>query len=271
MNGTDAMTTRAKDDLNDSRLQRYSRHILLDDIGVEGQRRLAKSHALAVGAGGLGCPAALYLAAAGVGRITICDADEVDLTNLQRQILHGTSRVGDAKVDSAKAALAEVNPESEVVAKRLRVAPDNAAELVADADVVLDCSDNYATRHLLNRACVSAKVPLVFGAAIGMSGQAAVFDSRRDDSPCYNCLFSEDDAAPETPCALMGVFAPLTGIVGCIQAAEALKILAAPSLQTLAGRLLLLDARGTRLREIKVPRDPQCKVCGNGRDAGKTQ
>ena len=271
MNGTDAMTTRAKDDLNDSQLRRYSRHILLDDIGVEGQRRLAKSHALAVGAGGLGCPAALYLAAAGVGRITICDADEVDLTNLQRQILHGTSRVGDAKVDSAKAALAEVNPESEVVAKRLRVVPDNAAELVADADVVLDCSDNYATRHLLNRACVAAKTPLVFGAAIGMSGQAAVFDSRRDDSPCYNCLFSEDDAAPETPCALMGVFAPLTGIVGCIQAAEALKILAAPDLQTLAGRLLLLDARGTRLREIKVPRDPQCKVCGNGRDGGKTQ
>ena len=248
--------------MNDSQLERYSRHILLEDIGVEGQSRLLESRALVAGAGGLGCPAALYLAAAGVGKITICDDDEADLTNLQRQILHTTARIGTAKVDSAKTALAELNPETEIRAVRERVDASNAAELTADADVVLDCSDNYATRHLLNRACVSARVPLVFGAAARMDGQAAVFDSRREDSPCYNCLFSETDDAPETPCAILGVFAPLTGIIGCIQAAEALKILANPELPNLAGRLLLADARGTRIREIKIPRDPECVVCG---------
>lgn len=248
--------------MNDLQLERYSRHIMLDDIGVEGQRRLLRSRVLVVGAGGLGCPAALYLAAAGVGKLTICDADSADLTNLQRQILHTTSRIGTPKVDSAKTALAELNPETEVCALRTRADSGNATALAADADVVLDCSDNYATRHLLNRACVAAKVPLVFGAATGMDGQAAVFDSRRADSPCYNCIFSEDDDAPETPCALLGVFAPLTGMIGCVQAAEALKILANPELSGLTGRLLLADARGMRMREIKAPRDPECKVCG---------
>ena len=249
--------------MNDAQLERYSRHILLDDIGVEGQRRLMNSRALVVGAGGLGCPAALYLAAAGVGRLTICDADSADLTNLQRQILHTTARIGLPKVDSAKTALAELNPEVEVRALRMRVDGENAAALAAEADVVLDCSDNYATRHLLNRACVAAGVPLVFGAATAMDGQAAVFDARNPESPCYNCVFSEDDDAPETPCALLGVLAPLTGIIGCVQAAEALKILANPELDGLTGRLLLADARGMRIRAIKAPRDPRCAVCGN--------
>ena len=248
--------------MNDSQLERYSRHIMLDDIGLNGQRRLAKARALVVGAGGLGCPAALYLAAAGVGRVVLCDADDADLTNLQRQILHTTSRIGAAKVDSAKTALAELNPEVVVSARRIRVVRENADDLVAEADVALDCSDNYATRHLLNRACVAGRTPLVFGAALGMDGQAAVFDSRRPDSPCYNCVFSEDDDAPDARCALLGVFAPLTGIIGCVQAAEALKILANPESESLAGRLLLADARGMRIREIKVPRDPECKVCG---------
>ena len=256
--------------MNDAQLERYSRHIMLDDIGVEGQRRLMSARALVVGAGGLGCPAALYLAAAGVGRLTICDADTADLTNLQRQILHTTARIGAAKVDSAKTALAELNPEAEVCARRLRVDAENAAALAAEADVVLDCSDNYATRHLLNRACVAARTPLVFGAAAGMDGQAAVFDSRRADSPCYNCLFSEDDEAPDIRCALLGVLAPLTGIVGCVQAAEAIKILAGGDASGgLVGRLLLIDARGMRIREVKVLRDEACKVCGRGGEGGE--
>ena len=248
--------------MNDSQLERYSRHIMLDDIGLDGQRRLLESRALVVGAGGLGCPAALYLAAAGVGRIILCDADDADLTNLQRQILHTTARVGIAKTESAKTALAELNPEVKISALQIRAGPENADGLVADADVVLDCSDNYATRHLLNRACVAGRTPLVFGAALGMDGQAAVFDSRRPASPCYNCVFSQDDDAPDARCALLGVFAPLTGIIGCVQAAEALKILANPEAETLAGRLLLADARGMRIREVKIPRDPACAVCG---------
>ena len=250
--------------VNDAQLQRYSRHIMLDDIGVEGQRRLMNSSALIVGAGGLGCPAALYLAAAGVGRLTICDDDAADLTNLQRQILHTTARVGIPKVNSAKTALADLNPEANVRPMRIRVDADSAGQLAAEADVVLDCSDNYATRHLLNRACARARTPLVFGAAIGMDGQAAVFDFRRPESPCYNCLFSQNDDAPDARCALLGVFAPLTGIIGCVQAGEALKILANPNADSsgLCGRLLLADARGMRMREVKVPRDAACEVCG---------
>lgn len=254
--------------MNDSQLERYSRHILLEELGVEGQERLLSAHALVVGAGGLGCPAALYLAAAGVG-LTICDDDAADLTNLQRQILHTTARIGTAKVDSARTALAALNPEAPARALRTRVDAGNAAGLVEAADVVLDCSDNFATRHILNRACVAARTPLVFGAATRMDGQAAVFDSRREDSPCYNCLFAEADDAPETPCALLGVFAPLTGIIGCVQAAEALKLLANPELPGLTGRLLLTDARGMRMREIVVPRDPQCVVCGRRTTEGK--
>ncbi len=248
--------------MDDSLLQRYSRHILLDDIGIEGQQRLNNARALVVGAGGLGCPAALYLAAAGFGDIVIYDNDEVDLTNLQRQILHQTSAIGEPKVDSAKNTLSALNPHCKVSAHRFRFEEvKDAAAAAKECDVVLDCSDNYATRHLLNRACVQTLTPLVFGAASGFDGQSAVFDSRKSESPCYNCLFCESGEATETPCALMGVFAPLTGVVGCLQAAAAIKLVAAPHLST-PGRLLLIAARDMQIREVKVPRDPQCAVCG---------
>ncbi len=247
--------------MDDSLLQRYSRHILLDDIGVCGQERINAAKIAVAGAGGLGCPAALYLAAAGVGEIVIYDDDDVDLTNLQRQILHTTSRVGAAKTDSARRTLAAINPHSKITAKRARLDAENAAAAVAGCDAVLDCSDNYPSRHAINRACVRAKTPLVFGAAAGFDGQTAVFDSRAPASPCYHCLFCEGDDAPETPCALFGVFAPLAGIVGCMQAAAALKLLAAPHLSK-PGRLLLIEARKMEIREVRVPRDPECPVCG---------
>ena len=247
--------------MDDSLLQRYSRHILLDDIGVEGQERLRAAKIVIAGAGGLGCPAALYLAAAGVGEIVIYDDDEVDLTNLQRQILHCTDDIGKAKVASAARKLAAINANCRVSPVRARLDAANAAAEVADCAAVLDCSDNYPSRHAINRACVSAKTPLVFGAAAGFDGQMAVFDSRDSESPCYHCLFDENGDAPETPCALFGVFAPLVGIVGCMQAAAAIKIIAAPHLAA-TGKLLLIEARKMEIREVRVPRDSQCTVCG---------
>ena len=247
--------------MDDSLLQRYSRHILLDDIGIDGQERLAAAHVLVVGAGGLGCPAALYLAAAGVGRLTLCDDDVVDLTNLQRQILHGDADVGRAKVESAQQSLAAVNPHCHVLLRHEKIGEHNAAELVAAADVILDCCDNYGTRHLINRHCTAQKKPLVFGAALGFEGQMTVFDTRAERSPCYNCLFDENDCAPETRCALMGVFAPLVGMIGCLQAAEAIKLIAMRGVGGLVGRLLLLDGRRMVWRDVEVPRDPRCRVC----------
>lgn len=247
--------------MNDQQLLRYSRHILLDPIGIEGQDRLLASRALIVGAGGLGCPSALYLAAAGVGTLVIADDDEVDLTNLQRQILHRERSVGQAKVESARDALHDINPATEVIALRRRLSGDDLLEQVALADVVLDCSDNFATRHAINRACVATATPLVSGAAIRFDGQVSVFDVRADDAPCYHCLFPEGEDVEEVRCAVMGVFAPLTGIIGTVQAAEALKILAHTG-RTLAGRLLLLDALTMEWRTIGVPRDPGCAVCG---------
>ncbi|WP_374336647.1 ThiF family adenylyltransferase [Methyloversatilis sp.] len=252
--------------MNDQQLLRYSRHILLDPIGIEGQNRLLASHALIVGAGGLGCPSALYLAAAGVGTLTIVDDDEVDLTNLQRQILHREKSVGRAKVESARDALHDINPGTEVIALRKRLCGDELLEQVAAADVVLDCSDNFATRHAINRACVASRTPLVSGAAIRFDGQVSVFDSRQPDAPCYHCLFPEGGEVEEVRCAVMGVFAPLTGIIGTVQAAEALKVLAQTG-RTLAGRLLLLDALGMEWRSITLPRDPGCAVCGEGAGA----
>ncbi|OYW28809.1 MAG: molybdopterin biosynthesis protein MoeB, partial [Methyloversatilis sp. 12-65-5] len=212
--------------MNDEQLLRYSRHILLDPIGIEGQDRLLASRALIVGAGGLGCPAALYMAAAGVGTLVIVDDDEVDLTNLQRQVLHRQQSVGRAKVESARETLHDINPGIEVIALKTRLAGDALREQVEAADVVLDCSDNFATRHAINRACVAARTPLVSGAAIRFDGQVSVFDSRSADAPCYHCLFPEGGDADEVRCAVMGVFAPLTGIIGTMQAAEALKLLA---------------------------------------------
>lgn len=246
--------------MNDRQLLRYSRHILLDEIGIEGQQRLLDATALVIGAGGLGSPAALYLAAAGVGRVMLADGDTVDLTNLQRQILHRESGVGLAKVESGRQALHDINPEVDVVAIAHRLDGESLLQRVAAADVVLDCSDNFATRHAVNRACVAARTPLVSGAAIRFDGQVAVFDPRLAEAPCYHCLFPEDAEAEEVRCATMGVFAPLTGIIGSVQAAEALKLLAGCG-RTLAGRLLLLDALSMHWRSIELLRDPQCAVC----------
>jgi molybdopterin/thiamine biosynthesis adenylyltransferase len=247
--------------MNDEQLLRYSRHILLPEIGIEGQEKILAAHALIIGAGGLGSPAALYLASAGVGTITLADGDTVDLTNLQRQILHSASAVGRPKVLSGREALARLNPEVRVVPLEERLAPERLDELVTNVDVVLDCSDNFATRHAANRACVRHHKPLVSGAGVRFDGQISVFDQRQDASPCYNCLFPEDGQAEEERCAVMGVFAPLTGIVGAMQAAEALKLLSGAG-ESLCGRLLLLDARAMEWRTVRLKKDPRCSVCG---------
>ena len=246
--------------MNDEQLLRYSRHILLDPIGIDGQIRIRESRLLIVGAGGLGSPAALYLASAGVGKIILADGDTVDLTNLQRQILHGQSSLGLAKALSGQTALARINPEVTVVPVIERLAGQQLEALVADVDAVLDCCDNFDTRHAVNRACVAHRVPLISGAAIRFSGQVAVFDARRADSPCYHCLFPEGEDAEEMRCAVTGVFAPLTGIIGATQAAEALKLISGAG-QSLAGRLLLLDALNMEWRSVRYGKDPHCAVC----------
>jgi molybdopterin-synthase adenylyltransferase len=247
--------------LNDDQLLRYSRHLLLNEIGVEGQERILASHALVIGAGGLGSPAALYLASAGIGTLTLADGDTVDRTNLQRQILHSEARVGQAKAVSGRTALAEINPGVTVNAINERLYGDALTAAVSAADVVLDCCDNFATRHAVNRACVALGKPLVSGAAIRFDGQLSVFDPRRDDSPCYHCLFPEGDEVEEVRCAVMGVFAPLTGIIGAMQAAEALKLVAGCGTSPV-GRLLLLDGLSMEWRSVKFGRDPGCAVCG---------
>lgn len=246
--------------MNDQELLRYSRHILLPQIGIEGQEKLRAARLLVLGAGGLGSPAALYLASAGVGSLVLVDGDTVDLTNLQRQILHRTAAIGQPKVVSGKATLADLNPECNVIAVQERLEGERLDAEVAAADVVLDCSDNFATRHAVNRACVNHRKPLVSGAAIRFDGQVAVFDIRQPDAPCYHCLFPEAEDVEEVRCATMGVFAPITGIIGAVQAAEALKLVigcGAP----LAGRLLLLDGLAMEWRSIAVPRDLACPVC----------
>lgn len=250
--------------MNDDQLLRYSRHILLPEIGIEGQERLTAAHALIVGAGGLGSPAALYLAASGVGRITLCDHDTVDLTNLQRQIVHYTDSIGKPKVESAQATLARINPEVAVHPVQEKVAGERLDALVGQADVVLDATDNFATRHAINRACVRQRKPLVSGAGVRFDGQVAVFDLRSPDSPCYHCLFPEAQDLEEVRCAVMGVFAPLVGIIGATQAAEALKLITGVG-APLTGRLLLLDALAMQWRSVKVPRDPGCAVCSGSR------
>jgi molybdopterin/thiamine biosynthesis adenylyltransferase len=246
--------------MDDRQLLRYSRHILLDEVGIEGQQRVLGARALLVGAGGLGSPAALYLAASGVGRITLVDDDEVDLTNLQRQVMHTTERIGQPKVDSGRTALLQINPDIDVVALRERAGGERLRELVAAHDVVLDCSDNFATRQAVNRACVLASVPLVAGAVIRFDGQVSVFDVRDAASPCYACLFPEDSRFEDAACSSMGVFAPLVGVIGAVQAAEALKLLAGCG-RPLVGRLLMLDGRGMEWTEVRVGRDPACPVC----------
>lgn len=247
--------------MNDEQLLRYSRHILLDEIGIEGQAKILAAHALIIGAGGLGSPAALYLASAGIGRITLADGDTVDLTNLQRQILHTQDRLGQPKAVSGKTALTQINPEVAIEPITERLADERLEALVANADVVLDCCDNFTTRYAANRACVKHRKPLVSGAAIRFSAQLSVFDARRDDTPCYHCLFPEEGNAEETRCAVMGVFAPLTGIIGAMQAAEALKIVSGVGHPS-TGRLLLLDGLTMEWRSVNYGRDPQCAVCG---------
>jgi adenylyltransferase/sulfurtransferase len=246
--------------MDDEQLLRYSRHILLPEIGIEGQQRLLDAHVLMIGAGGLGSPAALYLASAGVGTLTICDGDVVDLTNLQRQIMHRETAVGRPKVDSARDTLLAINPHVRINAIQERVDGPRLAQLVASADIVLDGCDNFATRHAVNRACVAARKPLVSGAGIRFDGQLAVFDLRDAQAPCYACLFPESGENEEMRCAVMGVFAPLVGIIGAMQAAEALKILTDTG-QSMSGRLLLLDALTMDVRTVKLQRDPACAVC----------
>ena len=246
--------------MTDEQLLRYSRHILLDEIGIEGQNRIQRSRALIVGAGGLGSPVALYLGSAGVGHITIVDHDAVDLTNLQRQIAHTMARVGQPKALSAQAAIAAINPEVQVNPIIARADAALLATLVAQADVVLDCSDNFATRHAINSACVKQRKPLVSGAAIRFDGQLCVYDPRDSKSPCYACIFAPDAAFEETRCATMGVFAPLVGIIGAMQAAEALKLLSRVG-RTLTGRLLMLDGRAMEFTEMRIARQANCPVC----------
>ena len=248
--------------MNDAQLLRYSRHILLNEIGIEGQEQLLASHALVVGAGGLGSPVALYLGSAGVGRITVVDHDVVDETNLQRQIAHNMARVGMAKALSVQRAVADINPDVVLTAVVQRADAALLNTLVAQADVVLDCTDNFATRHAINRACVQHDKPLVSGAAIRMDGQLSVFDSREPGKPCYACVFPEDSGVEETRCATMGVFAPLVGMVGTMQAAEALKLLTGLG-SRLTGRLLMLDGRDMAFNEITLPQNPHCPVCGH--------
>lgn len=246
--------------MRDDELLRYSRHILLDEIGIEGQERISNAHALVIGAGGLGAPAALYLAAAGIGTITLIDPDTVDLTNLQRQIIHTTMSVGQLKVQSAAESLRNINPLITVRAIHAMADSRWLNENVGTADVVLDCSDNFHTRQAVNTACVHARVPLVSGAALRFDGQIAVFDTRDSDCPCYACAFPADDAPAPTQCSTMGVFSPLVGIIGAIQAAEALKLVLGIS-TTLRDRLLLLDGLRMEWTEMRLPRNPACPVC----------
>ena len=248
-------------ELNDDLLLRYSRHILLPDVGVAGQARISEAKVLIVGAGGLGCPAALYLGAAGIGRLLLADGDTVDLTNLQRQIGHATLAIGENKADSLARSVRAINPEIEVWTLREALAGSALHAAIAEVDLVVDASDNFATRHAINRVCVQLGKPLVSGAAIGFSGQLAVFDSQRADSPCYHCLFPDSADEPELRCAEAGVFSPLVGVIGAMQAMEALKYLAQVG-EPLVGRLLLWDGLRAEARVMKVPRDPACPVCG---------
>lgn len=246
--------------MNDLQLLRYARHILLDEFGIEGQERLLAARVLIVGAGGLGSPAAYYLASAGVGHLVLADDDEVELSNLQRQILHTNDRIGQAKAESGKLALLQLNPDIHVDALVARLTGETLDQQVRQADLVLDCCDNFATRHAINRACVKHGKPLVSGAAIRFAGQVSVFDLRRDDAPCYHCLFPEADDVEELRCATTGVLGPLVGMVGSMQAAEAIKLLAGMG-EAMVGRMLCLDALSMQWQTIRFKRDPACLVC----------
>lgn len=246
--------------MNDQDLLRYSRHILLDDIGIEGQEKILAAHAIVIGAGGLGSAAAPYLAAAGVGKITLIDHDTVDLTNLQRQIMHNQNSVGQAKVQSGKAMLLNLNPHVQVNAVQEKATAELLDQLLPTASVVLDCSDNFTTRHMVNAACVKHKVPLVSGAAIKFDGQVTVIDPRQTGTPCYACLFPADQEFNEVQCSTMGVFSPLVGIIGSIQAAEALQVIMQIG-EPLVGKLLLWDARSSQVDQIALHQRDDCPIC----------
>jgi len=252
--------------MDDRQRLRYSRHLLLNEFGEDAQERLLAAHALVVGAGGLGSAALMYLASSGMGRITVVDGDRVDLTNLQRQVVHRDDSVGRPKASSAAATLAAINPEIRIEALEERAGPERLMALARGADVVLDCSDNFATRHAINRACVAARKPLVSGAGIRFDGQVAVFDLRLEGAACYHCLFAEEEREAEERCATMGVFAPLVGVIGTLQALEAIKLVAGVG-ETLDGRLMLFDALASRWHEVRLARDPECRVCGAARRA----
>ncbi|HSC68673.1 MAG TPA: molybdopterin-synthase adenylyltransferase MoeB [Cellvibrio sp.] len=244
--------------MNDEQLLRYSRQIMLPDVDIDGQEKLLAARVLIIGLGGLGSPVAMYLAAAGVGHLTLVDFDAVDLTNLQRQIAHTSARIGANKAASAAQCLRELNPEVEIYCIEKLLDTDELAAQVQLATVVVDCTDNFHTRFAINAACVAAKVPLVSGAAIRLEGQVAVFDARDGKSPCYRCLYEED--SDDLTCAANGVLAPLVGIIGSMQALETIKLICGFG-TNLAGRLLLLDARHSQWRELKLPRDENCPVC----------
>lgn len=249
--------------MNDEDLLRYSRHVLLPELGIEGQQAIRDAHALIIGAGGLGSPASMYLASAGMGRLTIADGDEVDLTNLQRQLLHDDQRIGMPKAASALQTLRRINAGVEVIAVAHALSGDALDEAISAVDVVLDCSDNFQTRHAVNRACHAHRVPLVSGAAVRFDGQLSVFDFRQAACACYNCLFPESLESEPVRCAVMGVFAPVVGVVGAMQAGEALKLISGCG-ESLAGRLLLFDGLRARWREVALAADPGCTVCGAG-------
>ena len=249
--------------MNDNQLLRYSRHILLPQIDISGQERLNRARVLIVGAGGLGSPAAMYLAASGIGNLIIYDGDQVDLTNLQRQIIHNTDSVGRPKILSAKNTLTAINPEINITAVHANIGETELSALTPEVDVVVDASDNFMTRYQINRACILHKKPLISGAVVRFEGQISVFDLRHSDSPCYHCLYpfnEEESHAADMPCSIMGVFSPLVGIIGCMQAAETLKILLGIG-NSLNGRLQLLDGLTMNWRSIKLHKDPVCAAC----------
>ncbi|ANJ00532.1 molybdopterin biosynthesis protein MoeB [Polynucleobacter wuianus] len=250
--------------MNDAQLLRYSRHLLLEDIDVEGQEKLLNAHALVIGAGGLGSAAAPYLAAAGVGHITLVDHDEVELTNLQRQIMHTESTIGESKVASGKQFLQQLNSSIQIEIIQSKATEALLDELLPSVDIVLDCTDNFSTRQLINASCVKHQIPLVSGSALRFDGQVSVFDSRNATSPCYACIFSPDEEFEEVSCASMGIFSPLVGIIGAIQAAQALQVLIAFG-EPLIGRMLLWNARTTQIDQIRIARNHDCLVCGKSR------
>jgi molybdopterin/thiamine biosynthesis adenylyltransferase len=248
--------------MNDNQLLRYARHILLDEFGIESQEKLLAARVLVIGAGGLGSPAALYLASAGVGQIVLADHDTIELSNLQRQILHTDARIGALKAESGRQTMLALNPDIVVELRTTRMEAEDLRAEIATVDVVLDCTDNFATRHAVNKACVEHRKPLVSGAAIRFDGQISVFDPRDPEAPCYHCLFPEAEDIEALNCATTGVFAPLVGIIGSMQAAEAIKVIAGVG-KTLKGRLLMLDAFDMQWHSVRVKRDPACPVCAS--------